>query len=45
VDLKETGWMGDEWIHLAQDRDQQQVLASTVNEHSGSINVVIFLIS
>jgi hypothetical protein len=30
VDLKEIGWRGDKWIHLAQDRDQQWVLESTV---------------
>jgi len=24
LDLKETGWEGVEWIHLAQDRDRQQ---------------------
>jgi hypothetical protein len=30
VDLRETGWGGMEWIHLAQDRDQWRALVNTV---------------
>jgi len=29
-DLREIGCEGTEWIHLAQDRDQQWVLVNTV---------------
>jgi len=28
--LKEIGWEGVDWIHLAQDRDQWLVLVNTV---------------
>jgi len=30
VDLKEIGWEGVDWIHLAQDRDQWRGLVNTV---------------
>jgi hypothetical protein len=30
VDLRETGWGGMDWIHLAQDRDQWRALVNTV---------------
>jgi hypothetical protein len=30
INLRESGWGGMEWIHLAQDRDQQRGLVNTV---------------
>jgi hypothetical protein len=30
MDLKDIGWAGMEWIHLAQDRDQLKALVNTV---------------
>jgi hypothetical protein len=30
VDLRQIGWGGVEWIHLAQNRDQWRALVSTV---------------
>jgi hypothetical protein len=30
MDLREIGWDGMDWIHLAQDRDQWRVLVNTV---------------
>jgi hypothetical protein len=30
MDLKETGWEGMDWIHLAQDRDPWRALVNTV---------------
>jgi hypothetical protein len=30
VDLREIGWGGMDWIHLAQDRDQWRALVNTV---------------
>jgi hypothetical protein len=30
MDLKEIGWSGVDWIILAQDRDEWQVLVNTV---------------
>jgi hypothetical protein len=30
IDLRETGWDGIDWIHLAQDRDQWRALVNTV---------------
>jgi hypothetical protein len=30
MDLRETGWKGVDWMHLAQDRDQMQVLVNKV---------------
>jgi hypothetical protein len=30
MDLRETGWEGVEWIHLAQDRDQWRAFVNTV---------------
>jgi hypothetical protein len=30
VDLKEIGWEGVDWIHLAQDRDWWRALVNTV---------------
>jgi hypothetical protein len=31
--LREVGWEGVDWIHLAQDRDQWWVLTTTVMNH------------
>jgi hypothetical protein len=28
MDLRETGWGGKDWIHLAQDRDQWRALVT-----------------
>jgi hypothetical protein len=30
IDLREIGWDGTDWIHLAQDRDQLRALVDTV---------------
>jgi hypothetical protein len=30
MDLREIGWDGVDWIHLAQDRDQSRALVNTV---------------
>jgi hypothetical protein len=30
MDLREIGWSGMDWIHLAQDRDQWRALVNTV---------------
>jgi hypothetical protein len=30
IDLRETGWDGMDWIHMAQDRDQWRDLVNTV---------------
>jgi hypothetical protein len=30
MDLREIGWEGVDWIHLAQDRDQWRVLVNTL---------------
>jgi hypothetical protein len=30
IDLREIGWGGMDWIHLAQDRDQWRALVNTV---------------
>jgi hypothetical protein len=30
MDLREIGWDGIDWIHLAQDRDQWRALVNTV---------------
>jgi len=30
MDLREIGWEGVEWIHLAQDRDRLQAVVKTV---------------
>jgi hypothetical protein len=30
MDLREVGWDGMDWIHLAQDRDQWRALVNTV---------------
>jgi hypothetical protein len=35
--LKEIGWCGMDWIHLAQDRDQWRFSCEHGNEPSGSI--------
>jgi hypothetical protein len=37
VHLREIGWGGMGWIHLAQDRDQRRALCEHGNEPSGSI--------
>jgi hypothetical protein len=36
MNLREIGWQGVDWVHLAWDRDQWQALVNTVNEHSVS---------
>jgi len=30
MDIRENGWEGVDWIHLAQDRDQWQALVNIV---------------
>jgi hypothetical protein len=30
MDVKETGWEGVDWIHLAKDRDQWRAVVNTV---------------
>jgi hypothetical protein len=30
MDLRETGWQGVDWMHLAQDRNQWRALMNTV---------------
>jgi hypothetical protein len=30
VDLREIGWDGEDWIHIAEDRDQWRALMNTV---------------
>jgi hypothetical protein len=30
IDLRETGWEGVEWIHLAQDRDRWRAVVNAV---------------
>jgi hypothetical protein len=30
IDLREAGWDGANWIHMAQDRDQWRALVNTV---------------
>jgi hypothetical protein len=30
IDLSEIGWEGVDWMHLAQDRDQQRKVVKTV---------------
>jgi hypothetical protein len=30
MDLREIGWEGVDWMHLAQDRDQKRVVVNTV---------------
>jgi len=30
MDVREVGWEGVDWMHLAQDRDQWQALVNTV---------------
>jgi hypothetical protein len=37
MDLKEIGWEGVDWLHLAQDRDQWLAVGEHGNEPSGSI--------
>jgi hypothetical protein len=33
MDLREIGWEGVDWIHLAQDRDQWRAVVNTVMNH------------
>jgi hypothetical protein len=33
IDLREIGWYGMAWIHLAQDRDQWRALVNSVINH------------
>jgi hypothetical protein len=37
MDIREIGWVGMDWLDLAQDRDRCWALVNTVNEPSGSI--------
>jgi hypothetical protein len=30
MNLKETGWEGVDWMHVAQDRDQWRAIANTI---------------
>jgi hypothetical protein len=30
MDLRETGWVGVDWIHLAQDKDRWRAVVNTV---------------
>jgi hypothetical protein len=43
IDVRETGWKGVDWIHLAQDGDQWQAVVN--NESSGFIKGWEFLVS
>jgi len=44
MDVREIGWEGMDWIHLAQDRDQRWALANRImSEPSGSIKCREFL--
>jgi hypothetical protein len=45
MDLREIGWGGMDWIHLAQDRDQCRALVNTVMNLQVPLNVVKFLSS
>jgi hypothetical protein len=38
MDLREIGWGGMDWVHLAEVRDQWEALVSTVMYLRGSIN-------
>jgi hypothetical protein len=33
LDLREIGWEGVDWMHLAQDRDQWQAVVNMVMNH------------
>jgi hypothetical protein len=33
IDVRETGWGGTGWIHLAQNRDQWRAFLNTVMKH------------
>jgi hypothetical protein len=37
MDLREIGWDGEDWIDMAQDRDQWRALVNTVLNLQGSI--------
>jgi hypothetical protein len=37
MDLRETGWDGMDWIHLAQDRYLWRALVNSFNETSGAM--------
>jgi hypothetical protein len=43
MDLRETGWSGMDWIHMAQDRGQWQALVNTVMNLRVPKNVGKFL--
>jgi hypothetical protein len=30
MDVRETGWEGEDWMHLAEDRDQWRAVVNTV---------------
>jgi hypothetical protein len=43
TNLREVGWEGGDWKHLAQDRDKLLDLEERVTKYSGSINDGEFL--
>jgi len=45
MDIREMGWEGVDWIHLAQDRDQWQALVNMVRYLWVTLNVGNFLTS
>jgi hypothetical protein len=45
MDLREIGWGGMDWIHLAQDRDQRRAVVNTVMNHWVSLKVGKFFSS
>jgi hypothetical protein len=44
MNLREIGWEGVDWIHMAQDIDQCLALVNMVNKPSGSIECWEFLV-
>jgi hypothetical protein len=40
MDLREIGWVGMDWIKLAQDRDQWRALVNTVMNLRGSLKLL-----
>jgi hypothetical protein len=45
MDLRETGWEGVDWIHLAQDRNLWQVLLNTVMKRIVFLDFIHRLVS
>jgi hypothetical protein len=43
MDLREIGWGGMDWIHMAQDRDQWRALVTTVMNLRVAQNIGKFL--